>query len=72
MAGMTTAAISLRQQAWFGAAYTMGRFCKRSGSARKQLDRNAGGLRNPMRDINGLAQVGYRYTTPQVIYKQIQ
>jgi len=42
-------------------------FCKRLRSARKQPDQNGVGLRNRVRDINGLAQnpIGYRYTIPQ-------
>jgi len=41
-------------------------FCKWIRSARKRPDEGEGGLQNPLRNINRLAQnsIGYRYTIP--------
>jgi hypothetical protein len=39
-------------------------FCKQLRSARKQPDQNGVGLRNWVRDINGLAQTRYATVTP--------
>jgi hypothetical protein len=49
-------------------------FCEPFGSVRKQPDQNEGGLQNPMRCFNGLAQkpIGYRYTIRQELLSRFK